>query len=120
MRFHAGDRTDTVVEVLPTDPERDADVRLAEQTQVSCAGGRPHIEAPRQRTLCGRPPSVDIVIELPAGSRVEAEAAWADFRAGGGTDRAPRPGCCPGAHPCCPHRARAAPNSSGARPACLA
>ncbi|CAM5684525.1 hypothetical protein [Streptomyces purpurascens] len=47
VRFHAGDRTDTVAEVLPTDPERDADVRLAEQTQVSCAGGRPHIEAPR-------------------------------------------------------------------------
>ncbi|MFC9503835.1 DUF4097 domain-containing protein [Streptomyces sp. NPDC057002] len=83
VRFLADDRADTVVQVLPTDPERDADVRLAEQTRVSCAGGRLHIEAPRQRTLFGRPASVDIVIELPAGSRVEAEAAWADFRAEG-------------------------------------
>ncbi|SDC79381.1 DUF4097 family beta strand repeat-containing protein [Streptomyces prasinopilosus] len=83
LRFHAGDRTDTVVEVLPTDPGRESDVRLAGQTQVTYAGGRLHIKAPRQRSLFGRPPSVDVVVELPAGSRVESDATGADLRAEG-------------------------------------
>lgn len=83
LRFLADDRTDTVVEVLPTDPERDGDVRLAGQTQVTYAGGRLHIKAPKQRSLFGRPPSVDIVVELPAGSQVESDVTGADFRAEG-------------------------------------
>ncbi|MGC5344566.1 DUF4097 family beta strand repeat-containing protein [Streptomyces sp. DT24] len=83
VQFLAADRVDTVVEVLPTDPGRDADVRLAEQTRVTYEGGRLHIKAPKQRSLFGRTPSVDVVVELPAGSQVESDAAWADFRAEG-------------------------------------
>lgn len=57
LRFLAEDRTDTVVEVLPTDPERDGDVRLAGQTQVTYAGGRLHIKAPSSaRCSAGRRP----------------------------------------------------------------
>ncbi|GHA17864.1 hypothetical protein GCM10010303_29920 [Streptomyces purpurascens] len=44
---------------------------------------------------------MDIVIELPAGSRVEAEAAWADFRAGGRTGRR-GPDVVPGRTPAVP------------------
>ncbi|MEV8503572.1 DUF4097 family beta strand repeat-containing protein [Actinoplanes sp. NPDC051475] len=84
-RIAAGDRTDTVVDVRPTDPSSDADVRAAGQTRVEYADGRLLVKTPKARNLglFGRTGSVDLQICLPAGSRLEAEASVAAFHCTG-------------------------------------
>ncbi|MFD0315846.1 DUF4097 family beta strand repeat-containing protein [Streptomyces flavalbus] len=77
IRFTAGDRTDTVVDVRPRDPKRDPDVRTAEQTDVTYAGGVLTIRTPKQRNLIGRTGTVDIAVELPTDSRVDMTGSWA-------------------------------------------
>ena len=47
LRIVASDRTDTMVEVRPSDPAKKADVTAAEQTRVEYAGGRLLIKAPK-------------------------------------------------------------------------
>lgn len=81
----ASDRSDTVVEVRPTDPGNQLDVRAAEQTQVEYAAGRLVVRAPKQRrqSLFGRPGSVDITIDLPAGSGIWGDASAATFHSAG-------------------------------------
>ncbi|NEY35814.1 DUF4097 family beta strand repeat protein [Streptomyces sp. PRKS01-65] len=75
LQFTAGDRPDTVVEVRPRDPGKDLDVRTADQTEVACAGGVLTIRTPKA-SLFGRTGVVDVTVELPAGSRVDATGAW--------------------------------------------
>lgn len=77
IQFTAGDRHDTVVEVRPRDPKRDPDVRAADQTEVSYAGGVLTVKTPKQRYLIGRTGTVDVTVELPAGSRIDMTGAWA-------------------------------------------
>jgi hypothetical protein len=80
LRVVAGDRADTVVEVRPTDPAKKADVTAAEQTRVEYAGGRLLIKAPknwRRYTPTGGGESVDVQVELPAGSHLRGEAGVA-------------------------------------------
>ncbi|MFD9408231.1 DUF4097 domain-containing protein [Streptomyces sp. NPDC059989] len=77
IRFTAGDRLDTVVEVRPRDPKRDQDVRSADQTEVTYAGGVLTVRTPKQRYLFGRTGTVDVTVELPTGSRVDMTGAWA-------------------------------------------
>ena len=75
--INASDRADTVVDVRPTAEAEDSDVQAAQQTLVEYADGRLSVTAPRNRlrSLFGRPPSIDVTIELPTGSRVEVKAA---------------------------------------------
>ena len=47
IRITASDRTDTVVDVRPSDPASEADVTAAEQTRVEFADGRLSIKAPK-------------------------------------------------------------------------
>jgi hypothetical protein len=84
-RIAAGDRIDTVVEVRPSDPSSELDVRAAEQTRVEYDAGRLLVKAPKQRRLSifGRPGSVDVTIDLPAGSQVQGDASVAAFRSTG-------------------------------------
>ncbi|SCF70557.1 DUF4097 family beta strand repeat-containing protein [Streptomyces sp. Ncost-T10-10d] len=77
IRFTAGDRLDTVVEVQPRDPKRDQDVRAADQTEVTYASGALTVRTPKQRYLVGRTGTVDVTVELPTGSRVDVTGAWA-------------------------------------------
>ncbi|MFF9352256.1 DUF4097 domain-containing protein [Streptomyces sp. NPDC014734] len=77
IRFTAGDRLDTVVEVRPRDPKRDQDARAADRTEVTYTGGVLDIRTPRQRYLAGRTGTVDVAVELPTGSRVDMTGAWA-------------------------------------------
>jgi DUF4097 and DUF4098 domain-containing protein YvlB len=82
----ATDRTDTVVEVRPRSASSKADVSAAEQTTVEYAAGRLLIRAPkswRRYGFFGAGPAVDVLIQVPTGSNVEAEAAWAAFRCEG-------------------------------------
>jgi DUF4097 and DUF4098 domain-containing protein YvlB len=85
LKIHATDRTDTVVKVVPTDPARELDVQAAEAARVEYAAGRlsVHILRSKFRSLFGRPAMVDVTIELPAGSQVDATTAAMHIRAEG-------------------------------------
>lgn len=80
VQFIAADRNDTAVEVRPSDASKSRDVKAAEQTQVEFADGVLRINGPAKNQLLGASGSVEITIQLPAGSRVEAKAALAEFR----------------------------------------
>ena len=85
----AGDRSDTVVAVNATDPARAADVEAAAQTTVELVGGRLLVQAPARHGILGhlgrwgRTGSIDVVIEVPSGTQLDAEGAMADFRSHG-------------------------------------
>ena len=86
IRIAASDRTDTIVEVRPSDSAKRSDVTAAEQTRVEYAGGRLLVKAPkgwRQYAPRGGGESIDVHIELPAGSHVRGEAGIAAFRCTG-------------------------------------
>ena len=86
IRIVAGDRTDTIVEVRPTDPAKKGDVNAAEQTRVDYAGGGLTIKAPkgwRRYTPFGGGESIDVQIDLPVGSHVRGEASMAAVRCTG-------------------------------------
>ncbi|MFC0680923.1 DUF4097 domain-containing protein [Lysobacter korlensis] len=77
----AGDRADTVVTVSPTNPEKAVDRRGAEETRVEFDGQRLTIKGPRPRiSFIGPTESVDVRVELPAGSRLTAENALGNVR----------------------------------------
>jgi hypothetical protein len=84
----ASDRVDTVVVVNPSDRSQKPDVEAAERTLVEYSSGRLMIKTPKPRGLgtyigVGRAGSVDVTIELPAGSRMEGDGGFADFRSHG-------------------------------------
>jgi DUF4097 and DUF4098 domain-containing protein YvlB len=85
VRIVGAERTDTVVEVRPRDQADEQDVRAAEQTTVSFADGRLTVKAPRGRAWRGstRNGSVDVTIELPAGSHVEGTIGVGAFTCDG-------------------------------------
>jgi hypothetical protein len=81
IRFIAADRADTTVEVLPDDAAKSRDVKAAEQTQVTYEDGVLRIESSvAKNRLLGPSGSVEVTVQLPAGSRVEAKAASAELR----------------------------------------
>lgn len=86
VRISAGDRADTVVLVSPSDSSKKSDVSAAEQTRIEYSDGRLLIKAPkswRHYNPFGGAESIDVSIELPAGSRVDGEATMADFHCDG-------------------------------------
>ncbi|MFE5810786.1 DUF4097 family beta strand repeat-containing protein [Streptomyces sp. NPDC056491] len=81
IRFIAADRADTTVEILPADASKGRDVKAAEQTTAEYADGVLRIAAaPAKNRILGNSGSVEITVQLPAGSRIEAKAASAEFR----------------------------------------
>ncbi|MFB4279689.1 MULTISPECIES: DUF4097 family beta strand repeat-containing protein [unclassified Nonomuraea] len=97
IRINASDRPDTVVEIRPSDELNDADVQVAQATEVEYADGRllvrtdkdragssygwglsfdKLVESPANwaRSLLVGDGSVDVTIDLPSGSRVTAKA----------------------------------------------
>ncbi|MFF5184175.1 DUF4097 family beta strand repeat-containing protein [Streptomyces sp. NPDC000345] len=81
IRIIAADRADTAVEVLPADASNSRDVKAAEQTRVEYGDGVLRIEgAPAKNRILGNSGSVEVTVQLPAGSHVEAKAASAEFR----------------------------------------
>ncbi len=81
IQFIAADRADTTVEVRPADPGKSRDTRAAEKTTVGYADGvlRVTTSTPGNQ-LFGPSGSLEVTIQLPAGSRVEAKAASAELR----------------------------------------
>ncbi|MGW0392269.1 DUF4097 family beta strand repeat-containing protein [Streptomyces sp. NPDC003042] len=81
IRFIAADRADTTVEVLPADASKGRDVKAAEQITVAYADGVLRIGAAEAKSrILGDSGSVEVTVQLPTGSRVEAKAASAEFR----------------------------------------
>ncbi|WP_329017794.1 DUF4097 family beta strand repeat-containing protein [Streptomyces sp. NBC_00690] len=81
IRFIAADRADTTVEVLPADPAKSHDNKAAERTTVTYADGVLRITAPTPGTRSFGPSgSLEVTVQLPAGSRIEARAASAELR----------------------------------------
>jgi hypothetical protein len=78
LRLVAGDVAETVVEVRPTDPGKEADVNVAQQTRVEYASGSLLVRGPKSWRQwapwgpSGGKESIDVEIRLPEGSRVSA------------------------------------------------
>ncbi|MDF6044621.1 DUF4097 domain-containing protein [Streptomyces sp. JH14] len=83
IQIIAADRADTAVEVRPANASKSRDVKTAEQTTVAYGDGVLRIEVPAKNQYLGPSGSVEVTVQLPAGSRVEAKAASAEFRAVG-------------------------------------
>ncbi|MFI7410974.1 DUF4097 family beta strand repeat-containing protein [Streptomyces sp. NPDC049627] len=81
IHFIAADRADTTVEVLPANASKGRDVKAAEQTTVEYADGVLRIDAPAARNqYLGPSGSIEVTVQLPAGSHIEGKAASAEFR----------------------------------------
>jgi hypothetical protein len=85
VRIDAGDRDATAVEVRPSDAANEEDVRAAELTRVEYADGELLVRAPRLRSWLSRSGggSIDVTIELPAGSHLHGALGAADLRCDG-------------------------------------
>lgn len=85
VRVVAGDRTDTVVDVQPTDPADASDVKAAEQTRVEFSGGTLSVKGPRSNPLdwSNKTRSIEVTVELPAGSRVQGGTGIGDLHTTG-------------------------------------
>jgi hypothetical protein len=79
IQFVAADRPDTTVEIRPADPSKGRDVKLAGQITAGYSDGILRITAPAGNRILGSSGAVDVTVQLPAGSRVEATAASAQF-----------------------------------------
>ncbi|MEV4136075.1 DUF4097 family beta strand repeat-containing protein [Dactylosporangium sp. NPDC049742] len=79
VRLIAADRADTTVEVLPADPGKRRDVEVAGQTTVAYADGVLRIQAPAGNQLFGPSGALEVTVQLPAGSRVEATTAGSEL-----------------------------------------
>ncbi|MCX4471620.1 DUF4097 domain-containing protein [Micromonospora sp. NBC_01655] len=85
VRIAASDRTDTVVEVRPSDETDESDVRAAQQVRVDYTNGTLRVTGPKARAFdfSRKTRSVDVSIELPSGSQVSAEMQVGDVRCAG-------------------------------------
>jgi DUF4097 and DUF4098 domain-containing protein YvlB len=90
VRFAVSDRADTIVEVRPSDPDKAADIKAAENTRVEYDDATRTLSIvsrkPRNRfvNFSGkRPESIDVFIQLPTDSDVRGEADLGDFQSDG-------------------------------------
>lgn len=89
-RVAAGERADTFVQVRPSDSSRRDDVTAAEQTRVDYADGRLLVKEPRRLrewSPFSDGGSIDVDIELPAGSDLSGHTAAGGFRCTGSLGR---------------------------------
>jgi hypothetical protein len=86
VRVDASDRSDTVVEVLPSDASKRDDVGAAERTLVEYIPGRVLVKTPknwRAYSPFGYGGGVEVHVQVPAGSRVVAKSAMGSIRTAG-------------------------------------
>jgi DUF4097 and DUF4098 domain-containing protein YvlB len=90
VRLVASDRTDTVVEVRPSDPDKAADVKAAENTRVEYDDSGRALSVVSRKPLnrfvnfsSRRPESIEVVVHLPTESNVRGEASIGDFQSEG-------------------------------------
>jgi len=85
VRLSAGDRAITTVEVHPSDASDEEDVKAAALTRVEYANEQLLVKAPKLRSWLSRRGggSIDVTIELPAGSHVDGALGAADLHCDG-------------------------------------
>ncbi|EWM14914.1 DUF4097 family beta strand repeat-containing protein [Kutzneria sp. 744] len=73
----AGDRTDTIVDVQPSAPSDESDVEAAQRVRVDYANGALQVVGPKGRMFdfSRKTRSVDVTIELPAGSSLHGDVS---------------------------------------------
>jgi len=82
VRVTATDRTDTVVEIHPSDTTDASDIHAAEQTRVEFQDGKLLIKSSRPRALPSlrKTRSVQVHVQLPTGSQVRGDTGMGDLR----------------------------------------
>ena len=90
VRFAVSDRTDTIVEVRPSNPNKAADIKAAENTRLEYDDATRTLSIvsrkPRGRFVnfsSKRPESINVVLQLPTDSDVRGEAEVGDFQSDG-------------------------------------
>jgi DUF4097 and DUF4098 domain-containing protein YvlB len=85
VRIGADDRAATMVDVRPSDTSNEEDLKAAERTRVEYANGQLVVKAPKVRSwsIKSAGGSIDVTIELPAGSHVQGAGQLTDFRCDG-------------------------------------
>ncbi|ACU36030.1 DUF4097 family beta strand repeat protein [Actinosynnema pretiosum subsp. pretiosum] len=86
VRVTASDRATTAVHVRPTNPADDSDVKIAAQVTAELVDGELRVTGPRAWIyvdLTRKSRSVDLAIDLPAGSAVTATVQAGNLRATG-------------------------------------
>src|SRR5260221_14554186 len=86
VSIDASDRATTAVDVRPSNPGRRSDVQAAEQMHVEFAGGGLLVKSTRRWRSFGPfsdGGSVNVHVELPAGSKVAVATAMATTRCSG-------------------------------------
>jgi hypothetical protein len=85
VRISAGERSTAAVDVRPSDASSSEDVQAARATRVEYADEQLLVRAPKRRSRLPRSAggSVDVTIELPAGSDVHGDGQLTDFRSDG-------------------------------------
>lgn len=79
----ASDRADTVVTIGPTNRGRSGDTSLAAEATTSFDNGVLRVRVPKRLNLFGQSDSVDVLIELPTGSRADITTAYGSVRVRG-------------------------------------
>ncbi|MEU4218528.1 DUF4097 family beta strand repeat-containing protein [Actinoplanes sp. NPDC026623] len=82
VRFIAADRADATVEILPADAAKTRDVTAAQHTTVEYGDGVLRITGtiPAKNRILGNAGVVEITVQLPAGSHLQAKTATAELR----------------------------------------
>jgi Toastrack DUF4097 len=86
VRIVAGERTDTLVEVRPSQPDKQDDVLAAEQMRVEFEAGRLLVKSPKswkRWTPFSDGGSVEVSVELPEGSQLIVSSGVASVRGTG-------------------------------------
>ena len=85
-RITAEDRSDTVIDVVPSNPAAEADVRAAQQVTVDFSGGKLAVKSPKQwrhYSSFGGAGSIIVTLRLPAGSQLSSQMAMGEMHAEG-------------------------------------
>ncbi|MEU6767705.1 DUF4097 family beta strand repeat-containing protein [Streptomyces sp. NPDC059900] len=82
IRIIAADRADTTVEILPANASKSRDVKAAEEATVEFgADGVLRINAaPVKNQILGASGTIEVTVQLPAGSDIVAKAASGEIR----------------------------------------
>lgn len=81
LQVIAAERSDTTVEIRPADATKKRDVQAAERITIAYGAGVLRIEAPEPESpILGSPGFVEVTVQVPAGSRIDAKAPMTEFR----------------------------------------
>ncbi|TWP47984.1 DUF4097 family beta strand repeat protein [Lentzea tibetensis] len=84
VQLIASDRTDTVVEVRPANASDESDVEAAAATRVDCTDGVLTVRGPKRTfDFSKKSKTVDVVVELPAGSQAHVDVTAGGIRGTG-------------------------------------